>query len=291
VDEQGRTFEYAVVRHPGSTGLVVHCSAFFGRWGNARAYREQFQGYFHRLKMLGSYPRHDWLFLCDPYGARENGTYYTGQKGDLFVERAMTQIVDRMLEEGPFGPQETVTVGSSMGATGALVLALKFGMRGAVAITPHVDLDMAARHCGRFDEVAWACADGDPFSVESEQVTHRVRTLLGGYGPAHPPPRLFVQACADDHGVYEEQVLPLVDTWTALGGTVDLDVRPTGGHTSDFATRPLLLDAIDRILEGDPIDVAAYQSSPIFAGRVTPTPVSHRIMRTVVRARRLVLGR
>ena len=43
-----------------------------------------------------------------------------------------------------------------------------------------------------------------------------------------------------DAGVHQEQVLPLMETWQARGGAVVLDERPTGGHTSDYATASVL---------------------------------------------------
>ena len=230
VDDERRTFEYVVVRWPGSRGLVVHCSAFyFGTRGIARADREIFTGYFHRLRMLGSCPDHDWLFLCDAYGVTGDGTYYTGEHGDLFVERAMVSIVGEVLADGGYGSDGIVTVGSSMGATGALVLGLTFAVRGIVALAPHVDLDVAASLCSRWNEVAFACADGEPLNPANRTVTRRVRSLLATYSPDHPPPRLFVQVCEDDAGVYREQVLPLVGDWQEHGGSVELDLRPEGG--------------------------------------------------------------
>jgi hypothetical protein len=92
-DAEGRVFRYVPIRHPGSRGLIVHFSAFFGEWGEARQYRDVFQGHFHRLRMLGDVPDYDFLFVCDEYGADHNGTYYTGERGDLFVERAMLDLI------------------------------------------------------------------------------------------------------------------------------------------------------------------------------------------------------
>lgn len=290
VDAKGRPFEYAVVRHPGARGLVVHCSAFFGAWGEQRAYREVFQGYFHRLRMLGSSAGHNWLFLCDAHGAFSNGTYYTGARGDLFVERAVTAIVAEELQQLGLDPSSMVTMGSSMGATGALVLGLRFGAAGVVAITPHVDLDVAAARCGRFEEVAFVTSDGDPGSTASRAVTRRVRSLLSDLPPGASPPKLYVQVCADDVGVYEEQVLPLVHDWQARGGSVALDVRPRGGHTSDFATRDLLLDAAGRLMDGTLPDVAHYQQDPQFAASARREPVVSRVRRRLklrTRARRV----
>lgn len=285
IDDAGRSFEYAVVRHRGAAALGIHLSAFFGRWGEARQYRETFGGYFHRLRMLGGCEDYDWLFLCDAYGAFSNGTYYTGHRGDLFVERAVIAISTEVMEELGHPPQRTVAIGSSMGATGALVLGLRLHLAGVVAVSPHVNLDVAAECCGRWAEVAYACPDGDPSSPSSRPVTRRVQTLLAER--TSPPPRLFVQTCEDDTGVYQEQVLPLVDGWRAAGGRVDVDLRPVGGHTSDFATRAVLLDVVDRILAGGEVDVPRYATDPAFAPPPRREPLWSRLRRRVALRSRL----
>ncbi|MGZ4677100.1 MAG: alpha/beta hydrolase family protein [Acidimicrobiia bacterium] len=288
VDPEGRRFGYVHVRHPGSRGLGIHCSAFFGAWGNARVYQD-FRGYFHRLKMLGSDPTHDWLFLCDPYGVTENGTYYLGERGDLFVERAMHAIVDRVVDAGGYAPREIVTLGSSMGATGALTIGIARGVAGVVAVSPHIDLDICATRQNRLREVAFACPDGDPTNPGNFAITRRVRALVDG--ASGPLPRLYVQACRDDDGVFAEQVVPLVERWHARGGDASLDARPTGGHTSDWAPRALLLDATTRLLEGEPLPLEAYRTDPQFAGTVTRPPVSHRVRRRLSLTRKAIKRR
>ena len=278
-DAQGRTFDYVVVTHSGGKGLVVHCSAFFGKWGERRPYRDNFSGYFHRLRMLGSAPEHQWLFLCDAYGAFRNGTYYSGEHGDPFVERAVVTIVDKERERLGIQPGRLVTVGSSMGATGALVIGLRLGAAGIVAVAPHIDLDVAATRCGRWQEVAAITPDADPSAIANHVLTRRVRTLVSEVGALGRLPGLFVQTCADDHGVYREQVLPLVDKWRSLGGAVALDVRPVGGHTSDYASRTLLIDATSALMDGRLPDPSIYQNDPRYAGQRTREPF-------IVRSRR-----
>jgi len=272
VDGAGHRFDYVRVTHPDSEGLGIHFSAFFGEWGDKKRTRENFKGYFHRLRMLGSCPDHDWLFLCDPYGALQNGTYYTGQAGDLFVERAAFAIIEQEMARRNHGFDRVVTIGSSMGGTGALVAGLHFDVAGVVAICPHIDLDICAAQCTKWPEVAFACPDGDPTAPANLGITRRIRQLLAERTTEDPPPRLFVQSVVDDVGVHAEQVVPLVADWRRRGGNVDFDVRPSGGHTSDFAPRPLLLDAVDHLLARRPIDIAAYHRDARFAA--TPSPLT-----------------
>lgn len=267
-DEKDRAFRYVHVRHPGARGLIVHFSAFFGEWGEARRHRKVFAGHFHRLRMLGDVVDHDWLFVCDEYGADHNGTYYTGEAGDMFVERAMLDLISSVAADSGVSTSSMVTMGSSMGATAALKFGLLLGVRGIVAISPHVDLDICAVRQGRWRHVAYICPDGDPVSPQNHVYTRQVRRLVAD-PPTTPLPRLFVQACRDDDGVFTEQVEPLCAAWVQARGSVTLDARRRGGHTSDHATRPLLLDASARLIDGRPIDVRRYQRDRAFRGRST----------------------
>ena len=290
IDPEGRRFEYVHIRH-GRPTLVVHFSAFFGKWADAKPYRDRFQGYFHRLKMLGSSEDHDWLFLCDSYGAFDNGTYYTGHKGDFFVERATSAIIKRVMAEGGYTAQQTATIGSSMGGTAALKFGLLFDVKGVAAIGPHIDLDTSAIAQGREQEVAWICPDGEYAAPHNFAYTRQINNMLEAWDGGRAPPDLFMQSCADDAGVHEEQVVPLAERWRGKGGEVFLDIRPTGGHTSDYATRPLMLDAVQHLLAGEPIDVSKYQHDPEFAGHLTVPPLSHRLRRRASLIRKRLLRR
>lgn len=289
-DDAGRRFGFVHVAHPGATGLAVHFSAFFGAWGDAKVYRDQFQGYFHRLKMLGADESRNWLFLCDPYGAFANGTYYTGRAGDLFVERAMTRIIDLHLDRFGYRNQPLVTLGSSMGATAALKFGLDLDADGVVAICPHIDLDICAARQGRMAEVAWICPDGDPVAAHNRPLTRQIRGRLDTRPADRPLPRLFVQSCEDDDGVHTEQVVPLIARWRAHGGEVVTDFRPVGGHTSDYATAAVLRDAVGALADGRALDVARYRADSAYAGRLVRPPVSHRLRRAASLGRKRLLS-
>ena len=276
VDDVGHEFGYVYIDH-GRSDLAVHFSAFFGAWGNARVYRETFQGYFHRMKMLGTSTDRNWLFLCDTYGAEGNGTYYAGEAGDFFVERAMLEVLDRVIAEHRHQYSETVMVGSSMGATAALKFGLLRGIKGVVAISPHIDLDICAATQGRESHVAFILPDGNTQALHNYRYTRQIRNLVDGWQNGTPLPRLYLQTCEDDKGVYEEQALPLAASWRAHGGSAYVDARAVGGHTSDYATQALLLDVIGRLSDGREPDVAAYQTDPTYAGTITKAPLAHRL--------------
>lgn len=244
VEIEGRRYQYVLYPGTGDT-LCVHYSAFFGEWGDRREHRPQFQGHFHRLRMFWPLARHHVLFLCDTFGADANGTYYKGEAGDFFVERAVEQIRRDVGAQLGIGPERTVLLGSSMGATAALRFALLNGLAGAVGVSPHIDLDLSAVHQGRRRHVAAILGREDVEAEEHFPVTREVRTLAA---TADPVPRIVLQSMVDDHGVHAEQVLPFVEAYRSHGGYVDLDERPTGGHTSDFATADWFAERIDQVL-------------------------------------------
>jgi predicted esterase len=231
VEVEGRLYNY--VLYPGDEALCVHFSAFFGEWGEQRRNRAQYQGYFHRMRMFWPLRSYRFLFLCDTFGADQNGTYYKGEDGDFFVERAMNQIMDSVQEQVGVESNRVVMLGSSMGATAALRFALERQAAGAVAVSPHIDLDLSARHQGRARHVAAMLPDEDVMSPRHYDVTREIRALAETV-PTRP--RIAIQSMEDDRGVHDEQVIPLVERWRGRGGVVDTDFRPTGGHTSDHAT-------------------------------------------------------
>lgn len=257
-DPQGREFHYIYFDN-GHSQLGVHFSAFFGDWGDAPKYRSTFGGYFHRLKMLSSDQALDWLFLCDAYGADENGTYYIGRQSDRFVEQAVRAILADVGVGDRYQPTSIVMIGSSMGATGALRNGLALAVKGIVAISPHIDLDTSAKLQGRERHVAWILDDGHTQSPSNHGVTRDIRRAVDAYlASDRRLPDLFIQSCRDDIGVHHEQVLPLVEQWSR-GGLVMLDERRSGGHTSEYATRELILDAVHSLLENSPIVVFKYK--------------------------------
>jgi pimeloyl-ACP methyl ester carboxylesterase len=246
VEIESRSYPYVVLPGHGST-LCIHYSAFFGEWGDRRRERAQFAGWFHRLRMFWPLVQHSFLFLCDTFGADENGTYYKGVGGDFFVERAMESIQARVAAELDVVPHRIVTLGSSMGATAALRFALRSRYAGAIAVSPHIDLDISALRQGRLRHVAAVLGDNDVAAPQFRPVTREIARLVD---TVRPLPRLVIQSMLDDDGVHTEQVVPLVEAWRAASGEVQTDFRPEGGHTSQHATAPFFSSAISWCLSG-----------------------------------------
>ncbi len=80
----------------------------------------------------------------------------------------------------------------------------------------------------------------------------------------------------------------MISTHTdAQGREFHYILRKHGGHTSDYATKPLLLGVVRSLLAQEAIDVEALQSTPEYA---PPEPPAYRLwpLRLMGRARRRV---
>jgi hypothetical protein len=86
-------------------------------------------------------------------------------------------------------------------------------------------------------------------------------------------------------------VVPLVDQWRQRGGVVELDQRAIGGHTSDWATKALLLDVIGRMYRGEPATIDRYQREAPYLGQLVRPPLSHRVRQPLGRLRRRLFAR
>lgn len=237
VEFEGRSYTYVLYPRGAARGpetLAIHFSAFFGEWGDRREYRAQYQGHFHRMRMFWPMEEHSFLFLCDTFGADQNGTYYKGEDGDYFVERAMDWIIDLVQKQLGVPNESTVTMGSSMGATAALRFALQRGCAGAIGVSPHIDLDLCAQLQGRQRHVAAVLGSEDVAAARWFPVTREIRALSQ---TAPLTTRIVLQSVCDDHGVHNEQVVPFTHAWSARGGVIRLDEHEAGGHTSQYATR------------------------------------------------------
>lgn len=251
--DDGTNIQALFRRNHRARATCVHFSAFFEVpkvWSTSPP---EFRGYFHRAGMLGGAEDFNWVFFCEPFGVRSNGTYYLGRSGD----RSTEGLIDRMWERIGPGLDPTlpvITMGSSMGGHAAIYFAAKWSAAGAIAVSPHLDLRRAACDGGRWDEIAWAVPTGDPTSAPAEVDTQR---LFVEGRPGAKTTQVVVQYALDDPGCVTDDVTRLQEFFDR---PISVDVRRTGGHTSDFAPRGWWLGTIAAVLAGSPLSQREFES-------------------------------
>ena len=192
--------------------------------------------------MLGSSPTYNWIFFCDPFGVRENGTYYLGKSGDRFVEQLIDELWKAVMPHVD-GSLPIVTMGSSMGGHAAIYFGTKWKAKAAIAVSPHLDLRRAAEHGGRHAEVSWAVPTGKPEAPEAEIDTQR---LFNDASEPRSDLAVIIQFALDDPGCTQEDVARLQKVYHR---ELICDVRKSGGHTSDFAPRTWWLNVAGAIVK------------------------------------------
>ena len=65
------------------------------------------------------------LYILDNFGFDKRGAYYLGHNRDFFIERATTELIQRVLVENNILREDVITVGSSKGGFAAVYFAVK----------------------------------------------------------------------------------------------------------------------------------------------------------------------
>lgn len=256
VSSEGVEVSYLRRRH-GSDTLVIWFSAFTRgpHLGRVLKVTPGFHGY----KFSKSHDEFDWLLVRDSWGYTQDGTYYGGRAGDLFVERAVSECVQHFVEEQRrMNPRSVVVaMGSSMGAFAAIKFGVLHGIP-AFGWSPHLDVEIAMKYCGRGPWVRFCLENAS----EADQVAYleRMKDVVDAHQTALP--RLILQVAEDDPFVYPEQVTPFVDRYRSHGGSVQLDLRERGGHSSIHVPDEYIVSALRSLAAEHVLDLAAMRLLP-----------------------------
>ena len=255
--------EVNYVHHENGTSILVIWFSAFTRGPHLGRVLKVTPG-FHGYKFSRNHEQFDWLLVRDSWGYTQDGTYYGGRAGDLFVERAVSELVGRTISEyRERNPGvRIVAIGSSMGAYAAFKFAVLHGIP-AFGWSPHLDMEIAMKSCGRGPWVRYCLEDADD---ETRDVyLHRLQSVVAEFSGRLP--RLILQSTIDDPFVYPEQVVPFVDNYVAAGGSVEVDLRESGGHTSRHVPDEYLVEAVQCLANGHVFDIGRMRSLP---SRVPP---------------------
>ena len=97
-DPEGQEFRLRRSHPPRGRRLGRPLQRLLRQMGGSPPLPRPVPGLFPPTAHAGSDYRRQWLFLCDAHGAFDNGTYYSGEHGDPFVERAVIAIVEQEMD-------------------------------------------------------------------------------------------------------------------------------------------------------------------------------------------------
>ena len=180
----------------------------------------------------------DVLAPWDTFGARRQGSWFWGERGDNFVELLIQGLIQEYRGKRPEIPW--FCTGGSMGGFGALYHGIKYGCNGIYVIHPQVDLRQKVvdyQTKKSFSSYHTLCGD------DLQQVPNVTEVVLQ---QATVPPLFLVQHQYDTVNYFAEHGFKLIEAYNELNGWYSLRIFPSAGHKSDgsFAEAQLFFSRI-----------------------------------------------
>lgn len=205
---------------------------------------------FHGYRVSAENQDFNWVLIRDHAGFTNDGTYYGGKAGDLFIEDAVLELILHLKHKFAEKKYDAkfLSMGSSMGGYAAVKFAVLGDLDSCFVYSPHFDMKIALQHCGRRPWIEWCLQSGT--ENQKNDYLNRLQFLVGLKTDSVCNIDLLVQATADDPYVYPEQVVPFIDRFQAAGGTVELDLRERGGHTSIHTSNEYIYFVLSELSQG-----------------------------------------
>ena len=206
---------------------------------------------FHGFKVSSENSEFSWVLIRDHAGYTNDGTYYGGKAGNLFIENAVSELIAKLSSEFTKRDENTlfIAMGSSMGGYAAMKFALLCNMGSCFVYSPHFDMRIAMQNCGRKSWIEWSLTDGT--EQEKQEYLCRLQILLEQNASTARNTKVLGQATSDDPFVYPEQVGPFLDAYRSPGGSIALDLRDQGGHTSIHTPNEYIFAVLRELSNGN----------------------------------------
>lgn len=167
----------------------------------------------------------DLLLPLDNFGWKGLGSWFWGEKGSNYVERAAASLIEKVRAD--LGTKRWFAIGASMGGFAALYHGIKYAADGVYVMTPIIDLkakirDYRARNIQTsYTELA-APEDGNLERVPDIYIeTKQAETL---------PPLFLIQNQYDRSNPFGEDTLPLLQIYSEKKAWHGLRIQPSIGH-------------------------------------------------------------
>ncbi len=205
---------------------------------------------FHGFRVSSENSEFNWVLIRDHAGYTNDGTYYGGKAGNLFIEDAVSELIAKLSSDFTERESNTrfIAMGSSMGGYAAMKFALLCNIGSCFVYSPHFDMRIAMRNCGRKLWIEWALADGT--EQEKQEYLCRLQILLEQNASAVRNTKVLIQATSDDQFVYPEQIVPFLERYRSAGGSIELDLRDRGGHTSIHTPNAYIFAVLRELSKG-----------------------------------------
>lgn len=175
------------------------------------------------------------LFILDDVGDDPRGTYYLGEGRNLFIDRAVNQLIDRTASKLNVSKDNIITAGSSKGGYASLYFAYKYNYGAAIAGAPQILLGDYLSHRARRNIMTYISGND-----EQDDVDYLNRLLLDVIKNSKAKPKTYIHVSKNEHH-YEGHVKHLTKKLHKINHSFDLDLGnymhhgEVGKHYSHYA--------------------------------------------------------
>ena len=144
------------------------------------------------------------LYILDNFGSDNRGSYYLGEKGNFFIDRAVTQLIEKICIDNKIKKEDVITAGTSKGGFAALYFSLKNDYGASIVGEPQILLGnylSASNHKPIYEYIIG--------EVNCEN-TKKLNSLLFNLITNETKTRLYIH-CGKDGYHHVNHIKPFVD--------------------------------------------------------------------------------
>lgn len=164
------------------------------------------------------------LYILDDFGNDFRGSYYLGENKDFFIERAVSQLVEKISFENGIGKQNITTAGTSKGGYAALYFAFKNNYGKVISGAPQILLGNYLIYPPHQNILSYITG-----GKREEDVAFLNDVLLDVIKSSELSPKLYLHVSKNDHH-YEDHMIPLLNLLNQKGYNYNLDLAEYENH-------------------------------------------------------------
>lgn len=164
------------------------------------------------------------LYILDDFGNDGKGSYYLGENKNMFIERAVSELIDFVAHGAKIQKDKIMTAGSSKGGYAALYFAFKYGYGTALSGAPQVLLGNYLSHPANSNVMSYICGD-----IKIDDINYLNRVLLDVIKDSEHSPALYLHVSANEHH-YKDHMIPLIELLDSKGIKRILDLATYDHH-------------------------------------------------------------
>lgn len=165
------------------------------------------------------------LYILDDFGNDSRGSYYLGENKNFFIERAVSQLIEKIASEKNIPLKNIITAGSSKGGFAALYFAFKNGYGTAVSGGSQVLLGNYLAIPGHENILSYITG-----GRSNKEVEYLNGVLLDLVTSTETSPHLYLHVGKNDHH-YQDHTIPLLDVLKSKDFKYNLDLADYENHS------------------------------------------------------------